>query len=151
MPWTVHLLPFPTGRLSCFLNFDFLSCELLLFCSHKKVLLSECKRHTDRGISSTTRWGTPPPSGYPHQVQWGVTQGTPIGYPLPGPMGGTPIGVSPHRVPPGQVWTWLGYPPPGPGWVSPPRCGQIDGWTDACQNITFPHTTYAVGKNAILE
>ena len=26
---------------------------------------------------------------------------------------------------------------------------QIDGWTDACQNITFPRTTYAGGKNFV--
>ena len=26
-------------------------------------------------------------------------------------------------------------------------CGQKEGWTDTCQNITFPRTTYAVGNN----
>ena len=44
-----------------------------------------------------------------------------------------------------------GYPPPAWIWPGyPPRCGQTDGWTDTCQNITFPRTTYAVGKNIIL-
>ena len=33
------------------------------------------------------------------------------------------------------------------GWVPPPVDRQIDGWTDTCQNITFPRTTYAGGKN----
>ena len=29
---------------------------------------------------------------------------------------------------------------------TPPVDRQIDGWTDACQNITFPRTTYAGGN-----
>ena len=89
------------------------------------------------------RWGT---SGrgtpYPHQVWWGVPG---VGYcpwqGYPPPSRGTLCQVwwgvpkvgSPH-------WTWLGY---------PPRCGQTDWWTDTCQNITFPRTAYAVGKNSI--
>ena len=42
---------------------------------HKKVLLRERKRHTDRGISSTTRWGTPPHEGTPQPGMMGGTQG----------------------------------------------------------------------------
>ena len=57
-----------------------------------------------------------------------------------------------------------GYPPPPPAasWHSgkcckalwdmgtPPVDRQIDGWTDACQNITFPRTTYAGGNYDIV-
>ena len=83
--------------------------------SNKKVLLRERKRHTDRGVSSTTRWGTPSPrqgtpparsdwEGYP---RWG----TPCrGTAQPGLMGGTQGGVPPS-----------GYPQPGPTGV--PKVG----------------------------
>ena len=69
---------------------------------NKKVLLRERKRHTDRGVSSTTRGGVPPPPvGFPlARSDWGVPK---VGHPL---AGGTP-----------PSWTWLGY---------PPRCGQTD-------------------------
>ena len=76
---------------------------------HKKVLLRERKRHTDRGVSSTpsdTRGGVPPPPG----------QGYP---PARSNGGGTRGGVPLHSC------TWPGYPP----WldlagVPPPcRCG----------------------------
>ena len=62
-----------------------------------------------------------------------------------------------------RVPTWLGYPPPGPGWGTPPPPGPgsgtppplrldlawvpplgVDRQADACQNITFPRTMYAV-------
>ena len=85
--------------------------------------------------------------------------GTLPGYPWQGiPQQGTPWQCTPwqgtpSRVPPGRVpspgWTWQGTPPgvcPMTFWVmlqsimgygySP--CGQTDGRTDMCQNITFP-------------
>ena len=43
-----------------------------------------------------------------------------------------------------------GYPPPYLNLARYSLLGvnrQNDGWTDTCQNITFPRTTYAVGKN----
>ena len=66
-----------------------------------------------------------------------------------------PAGGGNPKVPP--IWTWPGYPSTWPGGV-PPQLDlagvhplwtdrQMDGWTDTCQNITFPRTTYAVGKN----
>ena len=116
---------------------------------HKKVLLGERKRHTDRGVSSTpsvTRSGVPPPARLrPGGTQGGVPpwpgpMGVPeggypppqSGYPPPGPMGGTPI-----RVPlPGLTG---GYPRWGttpirvfpPGWldlarVPPPPLAGVD-------------------------
>ena len=92
--------------------------------------------------------GTPPQGGYLTQVPpRGVPDlGTPLGG-LPDP--GTPPGGVPDRVPPHRClmafWEMLqsimgyGYPPPVDR--------QIGGWTDACQNITFPRTTYAGGNN----
>ena len=109
---------------------------------YKKVLLREYKRHTDRSVSSTTRWGTPYP---PSQVWWGVHKGgyPPIRVPPAKSDRGVPeVGYLPSvRVPPTQVWwgylrwgtpngvppwpgltggTWGGVPPPGPGWGTPP-------------------------------
>ena len=98
------------------------------------------------------RWGTSPLGYLPARSDRGVPK---EGYPPPGPGCGTPPG-----------WTWPGYPPPGPGWGTPhldlagippswtwpgypPRCGQTDGWTDMCQNITFPHTMYAVSNKLL--
>ena len=100
--------------------------------------------------------GVPHP-GYPPHQTW-------LGDPIPGQE-------VPHRGYPHQ--TWLGYPPSNlarvplpsaPGWgtpqldlagIPPPPAPhvdrQTDGRTDTCQNITFPRTTYAVGKkNQIL-
>ena len=104
-----------------------------------------------------------------YQVLLGGVPPPPVGVP-PGQVwqGGTRGGVPP-------TWTWLGYPPPppGPGWDTlpphldlagvpphldlagvPPPAGpgqgtplDVDRQTDACQNITFPRTTYAVGNN----
>ena len=45
-------------------------------------------------------------------------------------------------VPPPPSWTWPGTP------LGVER--QIDGWTDTCQNITFPRTTYVVGNETWL-
>ena len=56
--------------------------------NNKKVLLRERKEHTDRGISSTTRGGVPPPH-----------HGTPLGQIR---QGGTQDGVPPVRVPPAR-------------------------------------------------
>ena len=90
--------------------------------SYKKVLLREHKRHTDRGVSSTTRGGVPP-----SQVQWGVPEvGYPSsGYPQPGLTGGIPevgnplpIGV-PHPARSDGGVPEVGYLPVG---VSP---GQV--------------------------
>ena len=104
-----------------------------------------------------------PPGGVPDP-------GTPPGGT---PLGGYPTWEPPSR---GGTWPgyppWGGYltwvPPWGGGSGYPPRClmafwemlqsimgygypppvdRQIDGWTDACQNITFPRTTYAGGNN----
>ena len=63
---------------------------------------------------------------------------------VPGPTQGVPkVGYPPSGYPsPG--WTWLGYPPPQV-WTD----RQMDGWTDTCQNITFPRTTYAVGNKTV--
>ena len=97
-------------------------------------------------------WPGSPPGGY-------LTRVPPRGVPDPGTP---PEGV---RVPPRGG---SGYPPGGSGypppvlphgilgnvakhygiWVPPPVDRQIDGWTDACQNITFPRTTYAGGKKS---
>ena len=84
---------------------------------------------SDGGIQSgyPLEW-VPPGWGTPRQVWQGVylRWGTPpSGYPQPGLTGGTRGGVPPHLDLAGPPrWTWLGYPPPGPGW-----------------------DTYAVGKN----
>ena len=122
---------------------------------NKKVLLRERKRHTARRVVSTPSvvlpWpGYPPGGGY-------LTGYPPGGVPDLGPPprgGGTwpgypPEGGVPDRVPPpllphgilGNVAKHYGI------WVPPPVDRQIDGWTDACQNITFPRTTYAGGNN----
>ena len=86
------------------------------------------------------RWGTPPP---------GLTGVPEVLYPPPGVPPSLAGVTLPSRVT--LHWTWLGYPPSGPGQGIPPSCGQtdgwMDGWTDTCQNITFPRTTHAVGNN----
>ena len=99
-------------------------------------------RYTPGGVPGPP-WGVPsqvPPRGYPVRYPPGGS-----GYPLGG--SGYPPGGVPDRVPPAASWhsgkcckaLWdMG---------TPPVDRQIDGWTDACQNITFPRTTYAGGKN----
>ena len=126
---------------------------------NKKVLLRERKRHTDRGVSSTTEVGYPTPlSGYPPPRQgtpvlaWGPLIRVPPQSWLGGVSRVPPIGVPPGqgtpliRVPPSwlmgvpPIWgtpTPSGYPPvgvPPPSWL-----GGVPGnppwvWTD----ITFP-------------
>ena len=66
--------------------------------------------------------GYPPGRGYPPARSDGGTQG---GYPLVPPRAGPGWGTLPPR------WTWLGYPPV---WTD----RLMDGWTDTCENITFP-------------
>ena len=102
---------------------------------HKKVLLRERKRHTARHVVST-----------PSVLAGGG------GY-----LTGYPPGEGGVRVPPGG---YLTSPPLPHGilgnvakhygiWVPPPLWTDrwMDGRTDACQNITFPRTPYAGGKN----
>ena len=94
-----------------------MSCRSLITCNfpaypiyvktilNKKVLLLERNRYTDRGVSSTTRGGIPPPH-----------RGTP---PWPGPTGVIQGGVHPVGVPSARSnqgypkWGTpkLGYPP----------------------------------------
>ena len=76
------------------------------------------------GLTPTLTW-----LGYPHTWTW-------LNYHPPPPH------LDLAWVPP--AWTWLRYPPAGPGLGT--LLG-VDRRTDACQNITFPRTTYAVGKN----
>ena len=86
-----------------------------------------------------TRSSVPPPPG------GGTQTSVPPGG-VPGPRY-PPGGGGGSGYPPGCLmafWEMLqsimgyGYPPPVDR--------QIDGWTDACQNITFPRTTYAGGN-----
>ena len=128
-----------------------------LFLYNKKVLLRERKRHTARRVVSTPSVvlpGYPPGGGTKVRVP-------PRGGVLDPPGGGTRTWVPPRG--------WSGYPPGGVPdqappplshgilgnvakhygiWVPPPVDRQIGGWTDACQNITFPRTTYAGGNNS---
>ena len=131
---------------------------------NKKVLLREHKRHTDCGVSSTPsvvlyRGGTPSLLGVPQPglTGRGTWSGVPTGRGTSTPRsdwGGTQGGIPPPLgwTWPGYPsgWTWPGYPSPlaGPGWGTPlagpgwgthsPVDRQMDGWTDTCQNITFP-------------
>ena len=121
--------------------------------SNKKVLLRERKRHTARRVASTpyvVLTGYPPTRVPPGRVppSWVPPQE------VPPPARYPPAGYPPSWVPP----PWQGTPPAGPGRVPPPSgcpmafwemlqsimgygyppCGQTDGRTDTCQNITFP-------------
>ena len=118
---------------------------------NKKVLLRERKRHTACRVAITPSvvisWVTPPPRRLdltPPGWTWppllaGPDPPTPLlAGPDPPPLAG------PDPPPPG--WTW----PPLAGWTwPPPTCGQTDWWTDTCQNITFPRTTYAGGNESL--
>ena len=100
-------------------------------------------------MEGSTQGGVPPGRGTPQSGLMGVPKvGTPSrGTPWPGLVGGTWGGYPLAGEPPPPPGPGLGTPPSGPGrGTPPPRCGQTDGWTDTCQNITFPRTTYAVGN-----
>ena len=141
-----------------------------------KVLLCEHKRHTDRGISSTPSvvlylGGTPGWTwpGYSILLCLDLGRVPPLDLagvtPLVGQVGYPSCLDLAGGYPTWPGWTWLGYPlqldlarvplphQTGPGWGTPNPCGQtdgrMDGWTDTCQNITFPRTTYAVGNEEI--
>ena len=80
-------------------------------------------------------WGGTP------SLVWGVPHPRSGGYPVPAPGGFPrypPIPDLGWGTPPGQ--TWDGVPPPT----------SVDRYTDWCQNITFPCTTYAGGKNVLI-
>ena len=122
----------------------------------KTVLLRECKRHTDRHLSSTQRavlyWGgghpgwVPPWLGYPLPLTWWGSGVHWVGAPLAGvppswpgwgvPWAGTPWLGYPHPDLaggyPGQAPPWLGYPPFWPGWgvpwVDTPWLGYPPSW-----------------------
>ena len=118
---------------------------LIINNSNKKVLLHQRKRHTARCVASTPYVVlTGYPSGRVPPTRVSPRQGTP-------PPGYPPLGYPTARVPPTRVPPRLdlaGYPPgcPMAFWVmlqsimgyGYPPCGQTDGRTDACQNITFP-------------
>ena len=93
---------------------------------NKKVLLSERKRHTDRGVSST-------PSVILYEVRYpprpGLTGGNPrwgtpcLGTPWPGLMGGTPqpgLTRGTQGTPRSDL---AGLPPIGPCWGTSPSRG----------------------------
>ena len=114
-------------------------------------------------------WLPPQPPGRVTPLSWPGLGGvpyldtTPAGYPPAGylPLWQVPpwARYPPGRVPPPQL-DLAGYPPPRwlPHgilgnvakhygiWVPP--CGQTDGRTDACQNITFPSYYVAGGKKS---
>ena len=85
-------------------------------------------------------WPTPPLDWHPpHWLDW--SDPPPVGWTWPPPAGLTwppPTGLTPL----------LDWPPPRRlDWPDPPPVErQIYGWTDTCQNITFPRTTYAGGN-----
>ena len=115
----------------------------------------------DPGPPGGGTWARYPPGGY---LTWVPPPG---GYLTRVPP---PGGYLTRVPPPGGRGTWAGYPPRGGTWPGyPPRhCLMafwemlqsimgygypplwtdrwMDGRTDACQNITFPHTPYAGGN-----
>ena len=107
-----------------------------------------CQGTPQPGLTGGTWGGVPPSRGIPQPGLMGVPE---VGYPpsqgtsWPGLMGvpevgcldlaGVPPPPGPGWGTPPPAWTWLGYPP---GWGNQPQCGQTDGWTDMCENITFP-------------
>ena len=86
--------------------------------------------------------GYPPPSqdggGYP---RWGTPS---RGTPQPGLMGVPKVGYCPSRGYPQQGYpragSGWGTSPAGPAWGTPWVWTErlMDGWTDTCENITFP-------------
>ena len=130
---------------------DRFKCQLDSFRKVLKTRKSSCVNA--RGIPTAAyqvlhpRWGTPPPGrGTPQQAY-------PPGRVPPLARSDEGGGLPEVEYPPSRGThhrTWLGYPPAltWPGY--PPMCGQTDWWTDTCQNITFPRTTYAIGNNVWL-
>ena len=114
----------PTGRFSCMY--------------YKKVLLRERKRHTDRGVSSTTKVGYPPHRpGLSGGTQGGVPPcwgSPPLGYPpgqgtpQPGLMGGYPRWDTPL----------LGYPPSQVLWGGYLRWGTPLARSDGVHDVGYP-------------
>ena len=114
------------------------------------------------GTPSQQVWGVPHPRsrsgrGTPSHV-WGVSthiqtwDGVPPiqtwdGVPPSQTWDGVPPPAGPGMgYPPGQTWDGV---PPRPEilrWGTPPA--SVGRYTDWCQNITFPRTTYAGGKKA---
>ena len=102
---------------------------------HKKVLLRERKRHTDRHIASPSVvlvWGVPPiwtwPGGVTHPWQ-GVPRIPPSGpgwgTPCPRLDGVPPSGPGLGTSPP--IQGWMGYSPPsGPGRRTPTPSPGVD-------------------------
>ena len=102
-------------------------------------------------------WPSPPPAGPDPPLPAGPDPPPPTGWTWPHLASWTwlPLPAGPDP-PPG--WTWppcqLDLTPRPPSWTEdwppplaelrtdPPPCGQteswMDGWTDTCQNITFP-------------
>ena len=88
---------------------------------------------------------------------WGGTQSQVGGYSIPGPGGhpvpdpgggGYPLSRPGMGYPLCQTWDEVPPPParPAMGYLPPPPAS-VDRYTDRCQNITFPRTTYAGGNN----
>ena len=103
-------------------------------------------------------WGTPlprPEMGYPHpDLRWGTPlPGPGMGYP-PRPEMGYPPDLGQGTPYPDLRWGTpqprpeMGYPPyPDLRWGTPSPTS-VDRHTDSCQNITYPRTSYAGGKNS---
>ena len=101
----------------------------------------------------------PGPGGTPSQVRGGVLPHPRLrGYPPARPRMGYPPARPGMGYPPARPG--MGYPPltrPGMGyvplpqpdlrWGTPSPAASVDRNTDSCQNITFPRTTSAGGKN----
>ena len=110
---------------------------------YKKVLLRECKRHTDRGVSSTpsVSWsGVPPPArsdrgGYP---RWVTPHCQEVSLLERSDGGGYPRWGT-TRAGPG-----LGTPRPPPS-VDRQMDGWMDGWTRV-KTLPSRRTTYEVGN-----
>ena len=118
--------------------------------------MRERKRHTDRGVSSTTQVGYPPARSDRGGTRGGIPPcwGPPArsegeyprwGPPQPGLMGVPPgqvqwgvpkVGYSPIRVPPSQVWwegTQGGVPPSGYPPPTRSNAGRYLRWGTPCQ------------------
>ena len=89
------------------------------------------------GVSAQSR----PGMGYPQpDLGWGTTPARPgMGYPPARPGMGYPPARPGMGYPALDLRSWDGVPPPT----------SVDRYTDWCQNITFPRTTYAGGKYTV--